>query len=212
MHTSLFQDLVQDLDSGILHIFKLFCSIFCSPTETHGRQTPGLGYPHAGQRRAIVLLLQVGSDPLLERWVACDKVVQPVCSTGLFAKLGLGRASSDSGAPSLTLGNLLALFCAQIPTCKTRIMLLPFFCLFGSLVSRVSDIPAEIRAVLCYSNRNKLGASEIQPPRAPLAFIAKPSSSSLCLRVTSRRQTRKQARQKIDCVRFVVSPGEAQDN
>lgn len=143
---------------------------------------------------------------------ACNKVVQPVCSTGLFAKLWASAKQTLTQAPSLTLGNLLALFCAQIPTCKTRIMLLPFFCLFGSLVSRVSDIPAEIRAVLCCSNRNKLGASEIQPPRAPLAFITKPSSSSLCLRVMSRRQTRKQARQKIDCARFVVTPGEAQDN
>lgn len=156
-----------------------------------------------------MLLLQVGSEPLLERPAtrSCSQSAARV-----FLPSSGPQQSKLTQGSSLTLGNLLALFCAQIPACKTWIMLLPFFCLFGSLVSRVSDIPAEIRAVLCCSNRNKLGASEIQPPRAPLAFITKPSSSSLCLRVMSRRQTRKQARQKIDCARFVVTPGEAQDN
>lgn len=138
--------------------------------------------------------------------------MRQICSRDLFVKHGALGDQALTRAPCLTLGILLTLFYAQLFMCKTWIILLPFSCLFDSLVSRVSDIPAEIRAFLCYSNRNKLGASEIQPPRTPWAFITKPSSPSLCLRVMSKRQTRKQARQKIDCAWFVASPREAQDN
>ena len=144
--------------------------------------------------------------------MACDEFMQQICSRALFVKRWALGEQALTQAPCLTLGNLLILFYAQISVRKTWIMLLPFSCLFGSLVSCVSDIPAEIRAFLCYSNRNKLGASEMQPPRTPWAFITKPSSPSLCLRVMSKRQTRRQARQKIDCAWFAASRGEAQDN
>lgn len=52
----------------------------------------------------------------------------------------------------------------------------------------------------------------MQPPHTPWASITKPSSLPRVYGGMNKRQTKKQARQKIDCARFVASPGEAQDN
>lgn len=105
-------------------------------------------------------MVQLG---LLEGWSGLWRVHAANLQQRSFCQtLGLGRASSDSGS-LFDLGqvNLVALSYAQISMCKTGTMLLPFSLLFGSLVSCVSDIPAEIRTFLCHSNRYKLGASEI---------------------------------------------------
>lgn len=109
--------------------------------------------------------------------VACEEFTQQICSRGVFVKHWALGEPALTQAPSLTLDKLFSLSCAQISLCKTWLMLLPGSCLFSSLACCVSDIPAEIRLSLHYSNRNKSGASEMQPLRTPWASITKPSSS-----------------------------------
>lgn len=140
----------------------LISSVFCSPREFHPRQTqamPAMGYPHTKQRSFIKLLLQMGLPLGRVKWPVTVHAAEVFLSnTGpLGSKLWLRLP----GWPWPTCLPFSMLHVLNVDNAAAP--LLPVW-----QSSCVSDIPAEIRAFLCYSNRNKWGASAIQPPHLGL--------------------------------------------
>lgn len=133
------------------------------------RLSQAQGTPTWGDEESSRFFCTWGSEAPLGRACGLRRVLaaDPQQSF-LGGTLDLRRASSDSDSGSLfVLGKLAHVSYTLISMGKTWTMLLPF-----SVCG--SGIPAEIRVVLCSSNKNKLGASEMQPPGTPWALSHNP--------------------------------------
>lgn len=174
---------------GLLPILKLVYSIFCHPRAIYPGK-PGStkhGVPHGRAKMNPHPAVADGFESISRKGsVPSEDFTQQICHRGVLVTHWALREPALTQGPSLTLSNLFSLFCAQICLCKMWLMLFPGSCLFSSLACCVSDIPAEIRLSLCYSNRNKLGASEMQAPHTPWASITKPSSPPHVYRARTR--------------------------